>query len=102
MATAIVVATGGPGSPFLPAYFLIVAHGAIRFGRRVAIMSSALAALCYVSVLLITHGKATNYLPFTLLQMGFLGLTGIFAGILSDRAYAGERALARQLEQARA
>jgi hypothetical protein len=57
-----------------------------------------LAALCHVSVLLITHGEATDYLPIKLLQMRFLGLTGIFAGILSDRACEAERVLARQLE----
>lgn len=102
VATAITVATGGASSPFRPAYFLIVTHGAIRFGRRVAIMSSALTTLCYVSVVLITRGDAGQHLSITLLQMGFLFLTGIFAGILSDHAYAAEQALARQLEQARA
>lgn len=101
-ATAIIVTTGGPDSPFIPAYFLIVAHGAIRFGRRVAILSSGLTALCYVSVVMISRGDATEHLAISLLQMGFLGLTGIFAGVLSDRAHAAELALARQLEQARA
>jgi diguanylate cyclase (GGDEF)-like protein/putative nucleotidyltransferase with HDIG domain len=102
VATAIIVATGGPDSPFVPAYFLIVAHGAIRFGRQVAILSSGLTALCYVSVVMISRGDATEHLAISLLQMGFLGLTGIFAGVLSDRARAAEQALARQLEQTRA
>ncbi len=101
-ATAIIVTTGGANSPFIPAYFLIVAHGAIRFGRRVAILSSGLTALCYVSVVMITRGDATEHLAVSLLQMGFLGLTGVFAGVLSDRAHAAEMALARQLERARA
>lgn len=102
VATAIIVATGGPNSPFVPAYFLIVAHGAIRFGRQVAILSSGLTALCYISVVMISRADATGHLAISLLQMGFLGLTGIFAGVLSDRAHAAELALARQLEQARA
>lgn len=101
-ATAIIVTTGGPDSPFIPSYFLIVAHGALRFGRRVAILSSGLTALCYVSVVMISGGGSMEHLSITLLQMGFLGLTGIFAGILSDRAHAAEMALARQLEQTRA
>ncbi len=100
-ATTIILVTGGHDSPFFPAYFLIVAHAAIRFGRPVAIISSALTALCYVSVVMVTGGGANQYLSITLLQMGFLGLTGIFVGILSDRAHAAELALARQLEQAR-
>ncbi|HEX5503662.1 MAG TPA: diguanylate cyclase [Thermomicrobiales bacterium] len=101
MATAIIAATGGGASPFYLAYFPIVVHAAIRFGRRVAILSSLVTALCYLGVIGLENGLATPFAGI-LFNVGFVALTAVFAGLLSDRTHAAELALAQQLDQARA
>jgi hypothetical protein len=100
VATAIIANTGGADSPVFFAYFIIVVHAAVRFGRGVAILTSLVTALCYiVSTELVGHDVP---LANTLLRSGFIALTAYCAGLLSDRAFAAERALTNQLDQARA
>ncbi len=102
MATALIVATGGATSPFFLAYFPLVVHAAIRFGRGVALGSSAVVALGYGLVSVGIRGATdTAYAPL-LLQIGFVALTAVFAGHLADMARAAESALARQLARTRA
>ena len=101
MASAVIAATGGAASPFTLAYFPIVVHAAIRFGRRVALLSSLVTALCYLGIILLGRGPAPHFAG-VLFSVGFVTLTAIFAGLLSDRAHSAELALARQLDQARA
>ena len=102
LATAIVAVTGGAASPFYLAYFWVVVHAAIRLGRRTALLSSALSALCYTLVIALVDGPAALDSATIVLRLGFLTITAVFAGFLADRARGAESALAHQLDQARA
>ncbi len=101
MGTAIVAVTGGAGSPFVLGYFPVVAHASVRFGRQVALLSSAAAALGYLVAGYIVSGNTAPPIAQALLTIGLITMTAIFAGLLSDRAHAAELALARQLDRAR-
>lgn len=100
--TVIVGVTGGPDSPFYLVYFLVIVHAAIRFGRWIALLSSALVALCYIFLTVLMAGGGTPNHGLILLRIGFVAITALFAGFLADRARAAEAALAHQLAQARA
>lgn len=99
-ASVLITLTGGAVSPFALAYFPVVVHAAIRFGRHVALAASAASAAAYVGAsALAAHqfvGDAT-----TAFTVGFIVLTAVFAGLLSDRIYAAEYALARRLDRER-
>ena len=101
MGTAIVAVTGGADSPFVLGYFPVVAHASVRFGRRVALLSSGAAALGYFVASYIVSDNAAPPIARALLTIGLITMTAIFAGLLSDRAHAAELALARQLDRAR-
>ncbi len=102
MATALIAATGGGDSPFFLAYFPLVVHAAIRFGRGVALGSSIVVGLGYGLVSMGVRGSPQGSYGQFLLQVGFVALTAVFAGHLADRARAAELALARQLDRTRA
>ena len=102
MATAIIAATGGGASPFFLAYFPLVVHAAIRFGRVIALGSGIVVTVGYGLVIVAQAGfSGATAGPF-LLQVGFVTLTAVFAGHLADLARAAELALASQLDRARA
>jgi diguanylate cyclase (GGDEF)-like protein/putative nucleotidyltransferase with HDIG domain len=102
VATGIIAATGGVESQFYPVYFLVVVHAAVRFGRRVALLSSAVTCLCYLLVALLTQSMGAANNVVILLRLGCLLLTALFASYLADRAHAAELALAGRLDQAAA
>ncbi len=102
MATALIAATGGEDSPFFLAYFPLVVHAAIRFGRGVALGSSIVVGLGYGLVGMGIRATAHDSYGQFLLKVGFVALTAVFAGHLGDRARAAEVALARQLDRTRA
>ncbi len=101
MGTAIVAVTGGVDSPFVLGYFPVVAHASVRFGRRVALLSSVAAAVGYLVAGYLVSGNIVPPIAQALLTIGLITMTAIFAGLLSDRAHAAELALARQLDRAR-
>jgi diguanylate cyclase (GGDEF)-like protein/putative nucleotidyltransferase with HDIG domain len=102
VATGLIAATGGVDSQFYPVYFLVVVHAAVRFGRRIALLSSAVACLCYLLVaVLVQSAGPVNYV-IILFRLGCLLLTALFASYLADRAHAAELALAGRLDQASA
>lgn len=96
-ASAIVAVTGGLASPFFSAFFLIVVHAGIRFGRNAALLTVGVITLC--TVLLLHGGGAGAALA---LRLGFILLTALFAGILSDRTRVAEAAVADQLRRTQA
>ncbi len=102
MATVIIAATGGGESPFFLAYFPLVVHAAIRFGRWIALGSGIVVTLGYGLVIVATNGFPRVTYGHFLLQVGFITLTAVFAGHLADRARAAELALAQQLDRTRA
>ncbi len=102
MATALIAATGGGASPFFLAYFPLVVHAAIRFGRRVAVGSSIVVGIGYGLVSIAVHEVPGWAYGQYLLQVGFVALTAVFAGYLGDQARAAELALASQLDRAHA
>ncbi len=100
LGTVIIALSGGASSPFVLGYFPVAVHAAIRFGRRVALLISVAAAAGYLAAAALGSSTPPHYAT-VLLTVGFVTLTAVFAGLLSDRAHADELALGRQLTQAR-
>jgi diguanylate cyclase (GGDEF)-like protein len=94
--TAIVAVTGGLDSLFSPFYFLVVVHAAMLFGRRAVVLASLVTAGCFAG-LLVFEGGGTTGAAAIVLRLGFIVITAVFAGLLSDRARSAERAVADQL-----
>jgi hypothetical protein len=102
MTSLAVYLTGGLDSDFYLIYFLLAVLSAIRFGRREAMISTLISTVLYV--LLVVY-KATE--PLTsmniaviILRMGFVVITGIFAGYLGDRTRQIEIDLEKELDKA--
>lgn len=94
--TAIVAVTGGLDSLFSPFYFLVVVHAAMLFGRRAVVLASLVTAGCFAG-LLVFDGGGTTGAAAIILRLGFVVITAVFAGLLSDRARSAESAVADQL-----
>jgi diguanylate cyclase (GGDEF)-like protein/putative nucleotidyltransferase with HDIG domain len=102
-----VAVTGGLGSPFFLAYFLVTVTTAVRFGGLAAIVAVSTIALTYTAVVYYdnaVHGTALSGSDLTnlALRTGFVAITGIFVGFVGDRARRAERALQQELERAHA
>jgi diguanylate cyclase (GGDEF)-like protein/putative nucleotidyltransferase with HDIG domain len=107
LVTGGVAVTGGLGSPFFLAYFVVTVTTAVRFGGVAAITAVSTIALSYTGVVVydnITAHTALKTDDFTNLAMrtGFVAITGIFVGFVGDRARRAERALMEELERAHA
>ncbi|HEV7214746.1 MAG TPA: diguanylate cyclase, partial [Chloroflexota bacterium] len=90
--------TGGLASPFFSAFFLIVVHAGIRFGRNAALLTVGVIIICNVVLLHSVDGAGAALV----LRLGFILLTALFAGILSDRTRVAEAAVADQLRRTQA
>ena len=107
LVTGGVAVTGGLGSPFFLAYFVVTVTTAVRFGGTAAIVAVLTIALSYTAVVYYDSAAAHAALKikdFTDLAMrtGFVAITGIFVGFVGDRARRAERALSQELERAHA
>ncbi|HEX3629884.1 MAG TPA: diguanylate cyclase [Candidatus Dormibacteraeota bacterium] len=107
LVTGGVAVTGGLGSPFFLAYFVVTVTTAVRFGGLAAIVAVLTIALSYTAVVYYNNavdGTALKLRDLTDLAMrtGFVAITGIFVGFVGDRARRAERALQEELERAHA
>src|SRR5229473_2322049 len=107
LVTGGVAVTGGLGSPFFLAYFVVTVTTAVRFGGLAAIVAVLTIALSYTAV--VYYGNTVQGTALTLndltnlaMRTGFVALTGIFVGFVGDRARRAERALQEELERAHA
>lgn len=102
LVTAIVAATGGPGSPFAAVYVLVIAVGALWLPVRGSLLAAGLASTLYLwltSVLLDTRLSGA-----VLLQAGLFLLVAVASAAVADRlrhADAGSERLAEELVQLR-
>src|SRR5438128_4364991 len=107
LVTGGVAVTGGLGSPFFLAYFVVTVTTAVRFGGVAAITAVLTIALSYTAV--VYYNNTVNGTPLTLkdltdlaMRTGFVAITGIFVGFVGDRARRAERALQEELDRAHA
>ncbi len=82
-AAALVHLTGGIGSEFYLAFYLLTALQAFYYGLRRGITASALSFLLYVAVA--RPGLAAEAWSALVLRGAFLGLLGVSLGLLSER-----------------
>jgi diguanylate cyclase (GGDEF)-like protein/putative nucleotidyltransferase with HDIG domain len=107
LTSAAVAVTGGLSSPFFLAYFLVAVASAIRFGGKAAAGASLITLFSYSGVALAIatiHGQALDLADYghISLRLGFVLITGLMVGFISDRARRAERALQLELERAHA
>ncbi|MGH7409238.1 MAG: two-component system sensor histidine kinase NtrB, partial [Candidatus Methylomirabilales bacterium] len=92
-ATALVHLTGGLGSDFYLAFYLLTALQAFYYGLRRGIVASVLSFLLYAAVA--RPGLAMDAWSALALRGAFLGLLGVTLGLLSER----ERRRRREMTQ---
>lgn len=108
LVTGGVAVTGGLGSPFFLAYFVVTVTTAVRFGGLAAIVAVLTIALSYTAVVYYDSqvvGATLKVSPDLInlaMRTGFVAITGIFVGFVGDRARRAERALSLELERAHA
>lgn len=101
MGSAAIYVTGGLSSDFYVSYFLIAVLSAIRFGGVASATAIAISIFCYVFVIYAVGDLSSwQTLGVIALRMGFVAITGLFAGFVGDKARQIEEDLQIELDQA--
>lgn len=102
MTSLAVYLTGGLDSDFYLIYFLLAVLSAIRFGRREAMVSTLISTVLYVLLVVYKASEPLTSMNIAviILRMGFVVITGVFAGYLGDRTRQIEIDLEKELDKA--
>src|SRR5437764_4304209 len=102
MVSTAVALTGGYLSPFFVIYYPLTTVYGLRFGRNQMLWSPGLACICYLVGISVSGTAGEAEWGVVAFRMFWLTVTGILAGLISERLRGAEIRLETELRRTRA